>query len=138
MPQDIFQPIGERAVKSGKRQEKAESSAKLEGNKAFNVLRDKYPAYMSRLVRKIERQLAANAMIRTRSYNAGLVRMAFGIKPDGGLAKLERISVPEDMLAEEAIFRKAMNEAAPFEPLTEEMQKDMKLFGDIGFSIYFY
>jgi outer membrane biosynthesis protein TonB len=131
-----FKPVAP-APEGGAAPNRKRSSARLEGDRSYRLLKAKYPEYMAIVKKRFGQGLYAAGSMRERSYRTGEVVMRFGIAPDGTLSKAELVERRSEMLAEETLCRDALEAAAPFPPFTEEMKKDAKLFDNIGVRVFF-
>lgn len=125
-PQPTFKRIGREPNRSGAPPRRnRETSVKLLGDDAsMRILQHRYGAYMEKVARQLQESLNRQAVLNPTGYNRGQVKIRFGISPDGSLTYYETVYVGEGMDAARILSEMTVMEAAPFDPLTPEMQKD--------------
>lgn len=97
----------------------------LDADASMALLAHRYGPYMEKLARQLQDSLFRQMILSPTNYASGQVKIRFGIGPDGQLAYYVTVFPDDDMVTSERTLSEAMlREAAPFDPLTPEMQQD--------------
>lgn len=133
-PQPTFRKIGSNAAPSSSpsasggapiRQNTSTSVRLIDSDSSMKLLAHRYGPYMEKLARQLQHSLNIQAGLFPMSFGRGQVKIRFGISPDGTLTYFETIYPADDALPTERLLSEQMlREAAPFDPLTPEMQRD--------------
>ncbi len=125
-PQPVFKKIGgENRATGAPLRRNQETSIKFIGEEAsMRILQHRWGQYMAKVARQLQESLNRQMILSPTLYSTGQVKIRFGIAPDGSLS-FYRTEFPLDsMEAERILSERMLKEAAPFDPLTAEMQKD--------------
>lgn len=97
----------------------------LDADPSMALLAHRYGPYMEKLARQLQESLWRVMVLQPMDYTRGQVKVRFGISPDGTLTYYTTI-YPEDgtMDRERSLSEQMLREAAPFDPLTPQMQAD--------------
>jgi hypothetical protein len=125
-PQPVFKQIGGENRRTGTApRRQTNTSVKLLGDDAsMRVLMHRYGAYMDKLGRQLQESLIRQMVLNPLNYSRGQVKIRFGIAPDGSLSYYDTVFVEEGMISERILSERTLVEAAPFDPLTDEMAAD--------------
>lgn len=125
-PQPVFKKIGGESSASGAPPRRSTDTAvKLIGEDAsMRILQHRWGPYMAKVARQLQESLNRQMILSPTIFSTGQVRIRFGIAPDGTLSFQETLYVQDGMESARLMSEQTVKEAAPFDPLTPEMQKD--------------
>ena len=125
-PQPVFRRIGGDSGQAGApAHRQTETSVRLIGEDAsMRILQHRYGAYMAKVGRQLQQSLNRQMIMSPLSFSTGQIKLRFGIAPDGSLSFYETVFVRAGMESERIMSERMLQEAAPFDPLTAEMQAD--------------
>ncbi len=140
-PQRPAEPVFKDIRKSGQPgrevpPKKSLTQARWAGTRSMALLKARYPAYLEKVLRQWVQAVHRQEALAHSTYKTGAIYVRIAIQPDGGIGKLKVLHAPEEMLAERHITVASIRDAAPFPPLTDEMQKD-PLFQSVVFQLVF-
>lgn len=97
----------------------------LDSDASMRLLAHRYGPYMQKLAEQLQASLLRQIILSPTTYSRGQVKVRFGISPDGALTYYDTI-FPTDgsLVGERLLAEQTLREAAPFDPLTTEMQRD--------------
>ena len=120
-------PASQRTASGGAppRRNQSTSVKLIDADASMKLLAHRYGPYMEKLARQLQASLYTQAILSPTSYGTGQVKIRFGISPDGSLTYYDTLYPNDDSLpAERMLSEQMLREAAPFDPLTPEMQQD--------------
>ncbi len=109
--------------------------AALTGTPSMELLKRRWGAYWNVVQQRLNQALFRQFTLSPMSHRAGVVQIRFGITPNGGITGVRVLFVRDDMLAEKNLCLSTIDDAAPFPPLTAEMQQD-EIFQNINVSFF--
>jgi hypothetical protein len=124
----VFKKIGSANPPSGggtPLRRSRETAVKLIGEDAsMRILQHRWGPYMAKVARQLQESLNRQMILNPLIYSTGQIKLRFGIAPDGKLSFYETVFALDSMEAERILSERMLREAAPFDPLTPDMQKD--------------
>jgi hypothetical protein len=119
-------------------QRNLQTSARLGDDVVMAALKAKYGAYMEEVQKRIDAAAARAMVLDQHRYKAGVVvGIRFGIAADGRLSATSVIEPDDEQLAEQVLGERLLRDAAPFPPLTREMQEDPD-FQKMTLGVFFF
>ncbi len=116
------------------------TSARLKGNRSFDVLKARYGMYMNEVLRRLQQAVAIEKQVAPMTFDQGIVVVTFRISPEGRVEDITVVeSDPPDMTTERVIAREVLEIVQKGEPLpkpTEKMLADPE-FRKIEIGIFF-
>lgn len=110
----------------------------LFGDASMALLAHRYGPYMEKLQRQLQASLNRQMVLAPMSYGTGQVKIRFGISPDGTLSFYDTVFPLDGSLdTERLLSERTLREAAPFDPLTPEMQQDV-MFQHMSVTVHLY
>lgn len=130
--QPVFRKIGPRGEQGGgsvaggapPRKSTGTSVNMIDADPSMALLAHRYGPYMRKLVEQLQASLLRQIILNPSAYSRGQVKIRFGISPDGTLTYYDTIFPLDSLEAERLMSERMLMEAAPFEPLTPQMQAD--------------
>lgn len=96
----------------------------IDADNNMAILAHRYGPYMKKVAAALQASLLRQIVLSPMAYSQGQVRIRFGISPDGTLTYYDTVFPVDGLDAERVLSERMLREAAPFDPLTPEMQRD--------------
>lgn len=131
--QPPFKKIGGEPNRAGSPPRRATESKALllDDDASLRYLQSEWGKYMTKVGIQLQESLNRQIGMSPIAYSAGQIKLRFGINPDGTLAFRETVYYDGSLEAERLMSERMIKEAAPFDPLTPEMLKDLPYFQNI-------